>query len=249
MIRTLIIDDELQSREALKNALEKYCPEVDIVDVIDCPRKGVTVIQNECPDLVFLDVQMPGMSGFDLLKKIQGFYFEVIFVTSYDHYAIKAIKFSALDYLLKPIDIEELIRAVDKTKKKIELGQRNFGYESVLNNIKYTTGKVEKLAISTQEGMDFINTDSIIYLQADGSYTNLYMINNKKQITSKSLKDFQGVLESSGFFRVHNSYLINLKHIRKYIKGEGGYVILSEDHHVDVSRRRKDNFLNVLDKI
>lgn len=249
MIKAIIIDDEHYGRQALKAALEQYAPEVALLSVCESPEQGLEAIRSLHPDLVFLDIQMPNMSGFDLLQQLAPIHFEVIFVTSYDQYAIKAIRFSALDYLVKPVDIDDLIQAVNKAKERIDQGDGSHRYQSVLNNIHYKSGKIEKLAVPTLKGIDFFKTDDIIYCQADGNYCTIHLVNHQKQVISKNLKEFENLLAGSGFCRVHNSFLINLQHVQKYIRGEGGYVILTEDHHVDISRRRKDNFLGMLDSL
>ena len=249
MIKTIIIDDEHYGRQSLQHALEQYCPEVKILQICESPEAGITAIEELKPQLVFLDVQMPNMSGFDVLQKLSLIDFEVIFVTSYDQYAIKAIKFSAIDYLLKPLDVDDLIHAVQRAKENLQKNGKAQRYQSVLHNINYTSGKIEKLAVPTLDGIDFFKTDDIIYCEADGSYTTLYLSGHQKQVISKNLKDFENLLTGSGFCRVHNSHLINMGHIQKYFKGDGGYVILTDDYHVDISRRRKDAFLNRLHKI
>lgn len=249
MIKTIIIDDEHHGRQSLQQALEQYCPEVEILQICESPEAGIVAIEKLKPDLVFLDVQMPNMSGFDVLQKLSPIDFEVIFVTSYDQYAIKAIKFSAIDYLLKPLDVDDLIHAVQRANGNLQKNGKAQRYQSVLHNINYTSGKIEKLAVPTLDGIDFFKTDNIIYCEADGSYTTLYLSGHQKQVISKNLKDFENLLTGSGFCRVHNSHLINMSHIQKYFKGDGGYVILTDNHHVDISRRRKDAFLNRLDKI
>jgi len=249
LIKTIIIDDEHYGRQSLQQAVEQYCPEVAILQICESPEAGIAAINALKPDLVFLDVQMPNMSGFDVLQKLSPIDFEVIFVTSYDQYAIKAIKFSAIDYLLKPVDVDDLIHAVQRAKENLQKNGKRQRYQSVLHNLNYTSGKIEKLAVPTLEGIDFFRTDDIIYCEADGSYTTLYLAGHQKQVISKNLKDFENLLSGSGFCRVHNSHLINLSHVKKYIKGDGGYVILTDDHHVDISRRRKDVFLGMLDKV
>lgn len=249
MIRTIVIDDEEKGRESLVYSIGKYCPDIELIAVCESPEKGIDIIKSLKPALVFLDIQMPVFSGFDVLSRVSPIDFEVIFVTSYDKYAIKAIRFSALDYLLKPIDIDELIQAVRRAKENISKEESGHKYASVLHNINHPQGEIERLAIPTLDGIDFFQTDEIIYLQASGSYTSIFLTGKKNQLVSKNLKDFEVMLITQGFCRVHNSYLINMKHVRKYIKGEGGYVILTDDHHVDISRRRKDVFLNLLYKI
>lgn len=248
-LKAIIVDDEPHGRQALQRALLENCPEVEILELCETPEKGIEKIRELHPDLVFLDIQMPNQSGFDVLQQLAPIDFEVVFVTSYDQYAIKAIKFSALDYLLKPVDADDLIEAVQKAKEQIHRADSGYRYQSVLNNISQRSGKIEKLAVPTSDGIDFYRTEDIIYCDADGHYTTLYLVGQQKEVVSKNLKDFESLLSGSGFFRVHNSSLVNMRHIRKYVRGEGGYVILSEDHHVTVSRRRKDAFLNMLDKI
>ncbi|MEM9723671.1 MAG: response regulator, partial [Bacteroidota bacterium] len=240
MIRTLIIDDEEDARQALKLTLEKYCPEVQLIAECKSAKEGIAAISQLQPELIFLDIQMPQMSGFELLEQVESIDFEVIFVTAHDHYAIKAIKFSALDYLLKPIDIDELRYTLKRFK---EQPRNQSQYDSVLKNIKNPEGRMERLAIPTLEGIEFLETADIIYCEAEGNYTHLFLQRGKKLLVSKKLKDFEQVLSETGFCRVHHAYLINLKHIQKYVKGEGGYVLLHEGHQAPVSRRKKEEFL------
>jgi two-component system LytT family response regulator len=192
---------------------------------------------------------MPQMSGFDVLQELSPVNFEVIFVSAYDKYAIKAIKFSALDYLLKPVDIDDLIHAVSRVKQRLQQENNTYRYQSVLNNIQYKSKQIDKLAVPTLEGIDFFNTHDIIYCKAEGNYTTLFLRNQPSKIVCKNLKDFEQLLIEPGFCRVHHSALINMQHIQKYVKGEGGYVILTDGHHVDISRRKKEEFLLLLNKI
>jgi len=249
MIRAIVIDDEKMGLESLTGSLERYCPEVSLVGTTQDPEEGVNLINLHKPDLVFLDIQMPKLSGFDVLNQVDKTDFEVIFVTSYDKYAIKAIRFSALDYLLKPIEIDDLVQAVRRAGTNITLktgaDQR---YASVLHNVRQHYS-IERLAIPSLDGIDFFETRDIIFMQASGSYTTIFLIGNRNHVVSKNLKDFELMLGTQRFCRVHHSFLINLHHVIKYVKGEGGYVILNENHEVDISRRRKDFFMNMLDKI
>lgn len=249
MIRTLIVDDESDAREALRLALEKYCPEVGVLASCSTPDEALKAILQLNPQLVFLDIQMPHLSGFDLLAEIGEINFAVIFVTAYDHYAIKAIKFSALDFLLKPVDPDDLVCAVRKAEKWQQQQVQTFRYQSVFSNIQYGKKNIDKLAIPTSDGILFLETVNIIYCRADGNYTTIYLKNSKPLLVSKSLIDFEQILIDSGFYRIHHSSLINLLHIQKYVKGEGGHVVLSEGHCVDVSRRKKEDFLRYLNRI
>lgn len=249
MIRTIIIDDEKDASRALKNALIKYCLDITIEGIYKTPEEGLDAIRKLKPEVVFLDVQMPQMSGFDVLQQASPVNFEVIFVSAYDQYAIKAIKFSALDYLLKPVDIDELIHAVKKVKERLSTKNSLYEHQSLLNNIQLKSGKIEKLAVPSSEGIDFFDTKDIIYCRADGSYTSIVMKGNRQVLVCKNLKDFEDLLEESGFIRIHHSHIINLSHVQKYIKGDGGYVILTDNHHLDVSRRKKEEFMSLLDKL
>jgi two-component system LytT family response regulator len=249
MITALIIDDETDGRESLSMALAAYCPDIDLKGVYGNPEEGIAAIKNERPDLLFLDVQMPHMSGFDVLQKLSPVDFQVIFVSAHDRYAIKAIKFSALDYLLKPVDIDDLIHAVQKVKEKVEAKDRHHQYQAVLHNIRQKSERIERIAIPTVDGIDFFNTGEIIFCRAEGNYTTLILQDKHSCVVSRNLKDFENLLGDSGFCRVHHSYLVNLAHVKRYVRGEGGYVILSGDHHVDISRRKKDEFLALLDKL
>jgi two-component system LytT family response regulator len=249
MIRTIIIDDEEDGSNGLKSALTKYCLDINIEGIFNDPEQGLNAILKLKPDLVFLDVQMPQMSGFDVLQHASPVSFEVIFVSAHDQYAIKAIKFSALDYLLKPVDIDELIHAVKKVKERLMQNANHYEHQSLLTNIRQNAGKIEKLAVPSSEGIDFFNTEDIIYCKADGSYTSIVMIGGRQVLVCKNLKDFEHLLGESGFIRIHHSYIVNSSHVLKYIKGDGGYVILTENHHVDVSRRKKEEFLSLLNKL
>ena len=249
MLKAILIDDEADARDALRIALEKYCPEVSVAASCDSPEKGLEAIQTQRPDLVFLDVQMPRMSGFDVLQKASPVSFEAIFVSAYDKYAIKAIKFSALDYLLKPIDIDDLIQAVNKAKIRRSQANGAYQYQSVLNNVQHRSGQIDRLAVPSLEGIDFFETTDIIYCKADGNYTVIHLLNKPPKMASRNLKDFENMLGESGFCRVHHSYLINIRHVQKYVKGEGGYVIMSGGEKVDISRRKKEEFLKMLDKV
>jgi two-component system, LytTR family, response regulator len=247
MITAILIDDEVTSLESLKLAIEQYCPDVEIIGVYSAPEKGLEAIKKASPDLVFLDVQMPGMSGFEILQQASPITFDVIFVSAYDKYAIKAIHFSALDYLLKPVDIDELIRAVKKVREK--LNQANaYQYQSILNNIQLKAGKVGKLAVPSLEGIDFFNIQDIIFCKADGSYTTIILKGGEEVVVCKNLKDFENMLTDAGFCRVHHSYLVNLSHVLKYIKGDGGYILLTDNHHVAISRRKREEFLGLHNK-
>ncbi|WP_276374589.1 LytTR family DNA-binding domain-containing protein [Chryseolinea sp. H1M3-3] len=247
MINAILIDDEKDGLEDLKEAIEKYCPEISVSCACSNPLEGLEAIKQSKPDLVFLDVQMPGMSGFELLEKLSSVSFDVIFVSAFDRYAIKAIKFSALDYLLKPVDVDELVRAITRVKER--KSQNNFSVQSALHNAQHKSGSIDRVAVPSAEGIDFFDVRDIVFCKADSCYTMIYLTNRKTKLVTRVLKDFEDLLSESGFCRVHNSFLINLRHVKRYVRGEGGYVILTDDHHVDISRRRKDEFLSLLNRL
>ncbi len=249
MVRALLIDDEEDAREALRLSIGQYCPEVQLMAVYASPEEGLRAIRDQPPDLVFLDIQMPRLSGFDLLQQLAPVPFEVVFVTAHDQYAIKAIRFSALDYLLKPVDVDDLIQAVRRVQQRLEQKNSAYQYQSVLHNMRFRPGKIDRLAVPSFEGIDFFDLNDIVCCQADGNYTILHLVGKERKLISKNLKDFESLLAESGFCRVHHSSLINLRHVQKYVKGEGGYVILTDGHPVDISRRKKEAFLSMLDKL
>lgn len=246
MIKALIVDDEEKSRITLKNLIAMYCPNIEVIELCDSVNSALKAIDKQMPDLIFLDVEMPFHNGFTLLEKIKNPGFDVIFTTAYDHYAIKAIKYSALDYLLKPIDSDDLKTAVEK----IESDKSNFvsttpNFEVLLSNIK-VKGTNAKIAIPTFEGLQMISAKEIIKCTADESYTHISLTNNTKITVSRILKEYEELLSDLNFFRVHNSCLVNLTHVTKYIKGDGGYVVMCDGESVEVSRRKKNELLSKL---
>lgn len=249
MIRAIIVDDESDGRQATQMAVEKYCPDITLIKQCEKPEEAIQAISDLQPDLVFLDIQMPGMSGFDLLSQLDKINFEIIFISAFDQYAIKAIKFSALDYLLKPIDIDELVRAISKVKERMNKKEGSYRQQSILNNIRYKTGNMEKIAVPSLNGIDFFAVTDIIYCHSEADYTTLVLKGKRTELVSRNLKEFEDLLKPSGFCRVHQSYLVNMQHITRYIRGEGGQVILSEGYNIPVSRRKKDEFLQLLNKV
>jgi two-component system LytT family response regulator len=242
MLRAVIIDDEPDAVQFIESLVGEYCEEVEVVGKAHSAREGVDVIRNAAPDLVFLDVQMPHGTGFDLLSSFTEKTFDVIFITAFNHYAIQAIKFSAVDYILKPINISEFIEAVQKVREKRSSQEyKNINYQALLENIK--SPRPSKLAIPTADGIEYLNTAEIIRLEADRSYSWFYMTNGKKHLVSRNLKEYQELLTDLNFFRPHNSHLINLEHVRKFIRHEGGYIEMDDSSTVPISRGKRDLFL------
>ncbi len=249
MIKAIIVDDELGARESLSKMIEKNCKSIGILAKADSMTSAYEAITKHQPDLVFLDIEMPNGNAFDLLEKFDKINFDIIFTTAYDHYAIKGIKYSAIDYILKPIDPEELIQAVHRFEEKA--GQKNMldqKFKMLLSNIK-PENKLKKVGLPDGDGLIFINLADIIRCDSDGNYTFFILTSGKKIIASRTLGEYEQMFADDNFFRVHRSHLINLQHVKKYIKGEGGYVVMSDNSQVEVSRRNKLEFLERLSLI
>lgn len=245
MIKAVIIDDEMHCRKTLGMLLKEYCPEVQVIEQCDNGETGIDVIRKQKPDLVFLDIEMPHMNGFEMLERLSEISFALIFTTGYDQYAIKAFRFSALDYLLKPIDHDELKKAVTRAGQHLlpPLPQQ---MEILLQRINQHTPAINKIALPTMEGLQMIPVDSIISCASERNYTFILLKNNLKIVVSKILKEVEEMLEEYSFLRVHHSYIVNLNEISKYVKGEGGYLVMSDGSSVDVSRSRKELLLQRL---
>lgn len=249
MFTAIIVDDEKRNIETLERMLNNFCPQVKILGKAESVRTAMELMEKEMPDVLFLDIEMPGGNGFTLLEHYEDPSFEVIFTTAHDIYAINAIKFAALDFLLKPVNIKELQDAVKRAEKKLK-GTPNFEnkkkFDALKSNLSQADRKFTKIAMPTSEGIDFIEANQIITVQADRSYAKFHLKGGKKIVVSKPLKEYEELLEECNFFRVHKSNMINLNHIEKYVKGKGGYVIMNDGSHVDVSVRRKEALLKML---
>lgn len=246
MIKAIIIDDEKHAIVTLSYLIEKI-EGIELIDSIQDSSKAKPIIEKLNPDIIFLDIEMPIMNGFELLSQFQEINFKVIFTTAYDQYAIKALKLNALDYLLKPIDSEELQEAIDKYKRN-ELFTSS---EQIANLSRFNiTQLAETLALSTQSGLIFIKIKDIMYFEAEGSYTNIIMSNGNKHLISKSLSNFEEVLQDNPvFFRTHKSNLINLNFVKQYIRGEGGELIMEDNRSITLSRAKKQEFLDLFKRI
>ena len=242
-IRAIIIDDEQGNIITLTQMLNNYCPDVIISGTATNIADGEKLILIEEPHLLFLDIEMPFGNGFELLNKLMPVNFEVVFITAFNSYALKAFKYSAIDYLLKPVNIDELKAAVKKVKNKVENNNVALRIDSLLNNLKTEKQGQKKIGIYTEEGIVFEEIDNIMYLEAQGSYTVIYIKNGKKETTSKTLKDFEDILPANIFFRIHNSSLININYVKKYYKGRGGFIEMDDNTKIEVSQRKKDEFL------
>jgi len=246
MIRTVLVDDEIDSIRVLQRLLEDYCPEVNIVGKADGVEMGVHVIQSAKPDLVFLDIEMTEGNAFDLLNQLQPVEFQVIFVTAFDNYAIRAFKYSAVDYLLKPIDIDDLLTALERVVRKMHGKTFVNQMETLLYNVETFQLTQQKMAVPTLTGLVFIPIKDIMRFQADGSYTTIYLTNSEQIVATRNIKEYEDLLPAAIFCRIHNSHIINLHKIQKYHKGRGGYVVMEDGTNIEVASRRREEFLQRL---
>ena len=246
MLKAIIIDDETSSRNALRQKITNHCAEVTIIAECEDGEEGIKNIEEKKPDIVFLDVEMPRMNGFTMLQQLHNRNFELIFITAYDHYAIKAIKFSALDYLVKPVEVNDLTAAVDKAIQKRKHSPGNERIDLLLQNLMNEKKEHQRIAIPSMEGLQFISMSDIIYLEAQSNYTLIYLTGSYKLTVSKTLKDFEELLPPAVFIRIHHSYIINRNAVEKYIKGEGGQVVMKNGITLDVARRKKDEFMRAI---
>ncbi len=242
-LKAVIVEDEEASRITLNNYLSKYCPAIEILEMADSVQSGLKAIKKHNPDVVFLDIEMPYGNAFDLLESLDEIEFEIIFVTAYRDYAIKALNLSAAYYILKPIDIDELVSAVDKIVERKKEGDSNFHTKILMDNIKSNTIQHKKIVLPQMDGFEVVNIADIIRAEANDNYTNFHLTNGKTFLVSKTLKHFDDLLCEFDFIRTHKSHLVNLQYITKYIKGKGGQVRMIDDSYVDVSSTRKKELL------
>ena len=248
-LRAVIVEDEKHSRETLKNLLEEFCTNIKVIDLASNVSEAVQKIETHKPDVVFLDIELQTGTGFDVLAQLAHLNFEVIFTTAFEQYAIKAVKFSSLDYLLKPIDLEELQNAVQKAQVKKNQDTYKKQLETLMSNLKEQQPKLNKICLASSEGFEFIKVEDIIYCKAEGSYSLFILKYEDNLLVSKHLKAYEDLLLEQDFMRVHNSFLINLKEVKKYIKADGGYIIMNNDDSVSISRSRKEGFLEVMSSL
>lgn len=246
-MKGIIIEDEERSRIVLQNLLETYCPEVEVVATADSVTSGVRELRMHNPDIVFLDIQISGGTGFDVLDKMDQLQTSVIFTTAYDQYALRAFKFSAIDYLLKPIDIEELKSAIRKATNSSQTTMRKQQIQNLLAHIK-NPDETPVLLVSTIDAVEFVRIQDIIRCEAEGAYTRLMLRDNKPLMVSKVIKEFEFLLQEYGFYRVHQSHLVNLKEVRKFVKTDN-YLLMRDGAQIQLARSRKEEFFNALNKV
>ncbi len=241
-VKAIIVEDELRSREFLNNLVKEYCPGVQVLAMAATVDEAIQAINTHKPELVFLDIELHTGTGFDVLESVEDTNFHVIFTTAYDHYAVKAIKFSAVDYLLKPIDVDELQSAVQKVSNKLS-GNDQQALQVLLQNLRKPLGSDFSITLATSEGLEFVPLQQIIRLEASGPYTHFFLKEGKKIMVSKNLKEYELLLTEHHFFRVHNSHIINMKEVKRMIKTDGGYAIMNDESMISISPKKKDEFM------
>jgi len=248
MIRCILIDDERNALEMMEWLIKTYCPQVEIVDMCTSAQQGIDSINAHKPDVIFLDIEMPRMNGFDMLEQFDKLFFDVVFCTAYDQFAIKAFKYSALNYLLKPVDPEDLKATIARIEERKSIPSKE-QFELLFQNIHQPVKSTpQRIALTTGDGMIFVPTTDIIYCEAESNYTSVVLANGKKVVVSKVLKDIDEALSGPDFCRVHSSFLINVNRIKKYVRGDGGYLIMDDDTNISISRNRRQEFMELFSK-
>lgn len=246
MLKSIIIDDEQHCIDTLKWQLETYCPKVSLLAVFSNPKDGLAFIQANELDLLFIDVEMPEMNGFELLSQVEQPGFDIIFTTAYNKFAVQAIKISALDYLVKPIDEDELVEAIQKALNKKASDQTN-AIELLLKQINQKSLS-DRIYLPTMNGLEFVDTNQVLRCESDSNYTTVFIDGQKPITVSKTLKEVEEMLSIDQFFRVHNSHIVNLKFVSKYVKGDGGHLVMLNQEIIPVSRSKKQELLDFLKK-
>jgi len=244
-LKAILVDDEWSSLQNLQQKLTEFCPDVQVTATAQKPEEAILLIQQHKPDIVFLDIEMPRMNGFRMLDALGTVDFEIIFTTAYNHYAVDAIRISAFDYLMKPVAISELQNAVSRLREQ-RLGKTKDKLDLLKNALVSGKTQEEKIAIPTSEGLEFIPIKNIVHIESSSNYCKIFFADGKSLLVTKLLKDFEDMLVPYNFYRVHNSHLINLAYIKKYIRGEGGQVVMENGTVVDVARRKKEEFLKLI---
>ncbi|MEZ4874004.1 MAG: LytTR family DNA-binding domain-containing protein [Flavobacteriaceae bacterium] len=245
MIRTILIDDEPKALAILQNKIERFCPEIEVIATTQDPKEGIEFIHHLKPDLIFLDVSMPEMTGFEMLQKIRHLRFEIIFATAFDDFAIEAINHCAIGYLVKPIDNEDLVKAVKNAVKSIEEKMALEKNKILIENLSIKKFQDKKVVIPTQDGLEFIEINQILHCEGAEGYTKIHFKNRKPILSSQSIGHFAKMFDGQDFYLVHKSHLVNLHHIDKYLNE--GYILI-EHHKIPVSRNRRNEFLEMIKK-
>lgn len=248
MIKCILVDDEKNALEMMEWLLKTYCPQVEIVAMCSSAEEGIAAINANKPDVVFLDIEMPKMNGFDMLEQFDKLFFDVVFCTAYDQFAIKAFKYAALNYLLKPVDPDDLKATIERIEEKRTVPTRE-QFDLLLQNIHQPVKVTpQRIALTTGDGLVFVSTQDIIYCEAESNYTHVVLSGGKKILVSKVLKEIDEALSGPDFYRVHSSYLININRIKKFIRGDGGYIVMDNDASINISRNRRQEFMELFSR-
>ncbi len=248
MLKAILVDDEISCTDVLHWQIETYCPSVQVLCECNSPEDAIDKIKTLHPDVVFMDIEMPGMNAFELLNQLKPFDFDVIFTTAYNQFAVQAFKENAIDYLLKPIEKSDLLLAVDKVLHKEKITSRE-KMETLLQLFKEQMKVNKKIALPTHDGISFLNVDQIVRVESDSNYSFVHLATDEVVCITKTLKQIEESLEGQPFYRVHQSHLVNLNHIVKYVRDDGGYLVMSDKTTITVARQRKDGFMDLFSKL
>lgn len=244
-LKAILVDDELPSLQNLEQKIIEFCPDIHIIATAQKPEDAIQLIEQMHPDVVFLDIEMPRMNGFKMLEQIKEKDFDIVFTTAYNHYAIDAVRISAFDYLVKPVAVQDLQDTVARLLKS-QNKQTPEKLDVLRQNLSDSRSQSDKITISTNEGVEFYEINQIVRIESSSNYSKIYFKDGKNILVTKLLKDFEEILLPYRFFRIHNSHLINLSYIKKYIRGDGGQVVMQNNEVIDVSRRKKEEFLKLI---
>jgi two-component system, LytTR family, response regulator len=243
-MKALLIDDEPKNNRILSTLINDFCEDISTIRDAHSIEEALETIEKYKPDIIFLDIEMPNGNAFDLLDRLTKITFQIIFVTAFESYSLKAIKYNALDYLLKPVNIEDLQEAVKKAINNTNLKNIDLQVKSLLQNISATNSNILKIALQTMDGLEFVKTEDIMHIKAEGNYSVFHLKNKISITTSKNIKEYEGILPQPIFHRVHHAHIVNINYVKKYFKGRGGYLLLEDETTVEVSTRRKSDFLS-----
>ncbi len=247
MIKAIIVDDEKSSIDVLEWLLKTYCPDVTLIAACRSAEEGIKAIESQRPDILFLDIEMPKMNGFDMLEKLKNITFDIVFITAYDNFAVRAFKFAALNYLLKPVDPDELVATIQRYKEKktpASSEQLSLLFQNLLNK----EATIDRIALSTKDGLIFAQTKNIVYCEAESNYTKVVMADGQKIVVARTLKELDEALAGNTFFRIHNSFLININHVVRFVREDGGYVEMQDKTQIGIARSKKDAFFQLFAK-
>jgi two-component system LytT family response regulator len=244
-LKTIIVDDNYNSLQNLQQKVAEFCPDLRVVATSQSPEEAIALIRQHSPELLFLDIEMPRMNGFRMLDELEHYDFDIVFTTAYNHYAIDAIRISAFDYLTKPIAIKDLQHTVERLIKAHEL-QTKQKFELLRQSFATSKSQEERIAVPTGDGLEFLPIKNILRLESNSNYSKIFLVDGRHMVVTRLLKDFESLLEPYQFYRIHHSHLVNLKYIQKYIRGDGGQVVMQNGDTIDVARRKKEEFLKLL---